>query len=114
MIPLECIFCKIVSREIPANIIYEDTYVCAFYDINPVAPVHIVVIPREHYARLDSPGVEATTAQLFAAIGKIAFASGLSEDGFRVVVNVGSDGGQTVEHLHFHLLGGRQLKWPPG
>ena len=111
---MACIFCKIVSGEIPANIIYEDDFVCAFHDINPVAPAHMVLIPKDHLPRIDSPGVEKIAGHVILAIGKIVATLGLSKDGFRVVSNAGEYGGQTVNHLHFHILGGRLLEWPPG
>lgn len=111
---MACIFCKIVLREVPANIVYEDDYVCGFHDINPVAPAHIVIIPKEHIARIDAPGAERIAEHVVIAINALAHKLGLSEAGFRVVSNAGADGGQTIDHLHFHLIGGRRLQWPPG
>ncbi|KAF0198135.1 MAG: HIT-like protein [Bacillota bacterium] len=111
---MACIFCRIVSGEIPTNIIYEDEFVCAFRDISPVAPVHVVLISKDHLERIDTPGVEKIAGHVILAISKLAATLGLSEDGFRVVNNAGKYGGQMVNHLHFHLLGGRHLEWPPG
>jgi histidine triad (HIT) family protein len=106
-----CIFCKIVKGEIPATVVYEDDHVLAFYDIYPQAPVHIVVIPKEHIVSA-SDFDEANShlaAKCFEAIAKIAKSEGL-ESGFRVITNIGKDGGQTVFHLHFHILGGKEIK----
>lgn len=111
---MACIFCKIVSGELPAHMVYEDDSVIAFKDINPVAPVHIVVIPKQHLERIDSCGVEDISGHLIRTINTLAADLGLSDSGFRVVVNTGEYGGQTVNHLHFHLLGGRPFEWPPG
>ena len=111
----DCLFCKIVNKDIPSKKVYEDEGILAFYDIAPAAPVHILVLPKEHIASL----AEATDEQL-ALIGRIhgvmrdlAVELGLQE-GYRVVNNCGDAGGQTIPHLHFHLLGGRNLSWPPG
>jgi len=114
MYEMSCIFCKIVSRELPAHIVYENEHVCAFKDINPVAPVHVVIITKKHIERVDSTGAEDVAGHIVRAVAVLASDLGLSEDGYRVVVNAGSFGGQTVNHLHFHLLGGRRLQWPPG
>lgn len=111
---MSCIFCRIVSREIPANILFEDDYTCAFRDANPVAPVHVLVIPKKHVERIDSPDAAEFGLHIFNAIKQVALNEGLSEDGFRVVSNAGKNGGQTVDHLHFHLIGGRPFRWPPG
>lgn len=111
-----CIFCRIVSGEIPATKVYEDQHVTAFKDINPVAPVHILVIPNRHIeslAHVDACDQELM-GHLVCSLSRIAADQGLSERGYRVVVNCGEEGGQTVPHLHFHLLGRRQLNWPPG
>ena len=109
------IFKKIIDREIPAAIVYEDDHCLAFGDVNPQAPTHVLVIPKREISALSS--LTAADAELIGhihvTIAKIARDLGL-EDGYRVVVNNGRDGGQTVDHLHFHLLGGRQLGWPPG
>lgn len=113
---MSCVFCRIVAREIPASFVYEDEYVCAFRDLNPVAPVHILVIPKAHVARVDMPEVceLGLGDHIFRAIGSIVRQEGLREGGFRVVSNAGKDGGQTVDHLHFHLIAGRRMAWPPG
>lgn len=111
----DCLFCKIGCGEIPSEKLYEDEQVLAFRDIDPQAPVHILVIPKAHYQ--DSRSVPQEDSQLFAyifaVIGKLADELKL-EKGYRVVTNIGQDGGQTVPHLHFHILGGRSLSWPPG
>ncbi len=113
---MSCVFCRIVAREIPAAFLYEDEYVCAFRDVNPVAPVHILIVPKVHVVRVDSPEVcELGLPQhIFRAIATLAKAEGLQEGGFRVVSNAGRGGGQTVDHLHFHMIAGRSLGWPPG
>lgn len=111
-----CLFCKIIAGEIPSNKVYEDDTVLAFYDIDPQAPKHILVIPKKHMANLMQ--IEAGDAQLvshiFEVITAIAHEQGFAEEGFRVVINTGINGQQSVEHLHFHVLGGRMLTWPPG
>jgi len=106
----DCLFCKIITGEIPSSKVYEDDYVFAFRDINPQAPVHVLVLPKEHIACADMINGENSVlvAKCFEAIAKIAKSEGL-ENGYRVVNNCGSDGGQTVMHLHFHILGGRKL-----
>ena len=112
----DCLFCRIASGEIPAKKIHEDADVVAFHDINPQAPAHVLVIPRRHIASLD-----AMTAADAAAVGttvlrasEIARTLHLETDGYRLVVNNGEGAGQTVFHIHFHLLGGRAFTWPPG
>jgi histidine triad (HIT) family protein len=109
------IFKRIIDKEIPADIIYEDDVCLAFRDIAPQAPTHVLVIPKKEIASIDSLADEdqALIGQLYLVIRNLARQLGLAS-GYRVVVNCGSDGGQAVDHLHFHLLGGRQLKWPPG
>lgn len=111
----DCLFCKIVAGQIPSTKVYEDDAVYAFLDIEPQAPFHAVVIPKEHIASAAeiSPENSAVIARIYEAIAKIAKAEQL-ENGFRVVTNCGADGGQTVGHLHFHLLARRNLAWPPG
>ncbi|ERN40951.1 diadenosine tetraphosphate (Ap4A) hydrolase and other HIT family hydrolase [Rubidibacter lacunae KORDI 51-2] len=111
----DTIFGKIIRREIPANIVYEDDLVLAFEDINPQAPVHIIAIPKKPIPRLSAAelGDRALLGHLLVTLKQIAEQAGLS-DGYRVVANTGRDGGQTVDHLHFHILGGRQMEWPPG
>ena len=110
----ECIFCKIIAKEIPSQMVYEDDQVLAFNDIAPQAPVHIVVIPKEHVSSLIEIKNYNSFGHFFEKINKIAVQKGIDKTGFRVVVNQGKDAGQAVAHLHFHLLGGRILSWPPG
>jgi histidine triad (HIT) family protein len=111
----DCLFCKIASGAIPVNRLYEDEQVLAFPDIHPQAPVHILVIPRQHFASLAHTAPEDATllGHLLAAAAQIARQQNLAK-GYRLVINTGNDGGQTVEHLHVHLLGGRHMGWPPG
>lgn len=112
---MDCLFCKIIAGEIPSTKVYEDDFVYAFKDIDPQAPFHAVVVPKIHIASAD--GINGTNSiyisKIFEAIAKIAEENELS-DGYRVVNNCGSDGGQTVGHIHFHVLAGRRLHWPPG
>ncbi|MDD2954725.1 MAG: histidine triad nucleotide-binding protein [Oscillospiraceae bacterium] len=112
---MDCLFCKIAAGEIPSNKIYEDDRVLAFYDIDPQAPVHFLVIPKTHIKCADDLNEEnaGIVAHVYAVIAKIAAELGLSK-GYRIVNNCGEDGGQTVGHLHFHVLAGRSLAWPPG
>ena len=107
---MDCLFCKIVNGVIPSAKVYEDTLVYAFRDINPMAPVHVLIVPREHIACADGINADnsALVAKVFEAIPVIAAAEGLS-NGYRIVNNCGEDGCQTVKHLHFHLLGGKKL-----
>lgn len=111
-----CIFCKIIKGEIPCDKVYEDDKVLAFNDINPAAPVHFLVIPKKHIASvMDLQEDDYSLLQhIMKIIVKIAKEMGVDEKGFRIVNNIGKDGGQTVQHLHFHILGGRLLQWPPG
>jgi histidine triad (HIT) family protein len=114
---MDCLFCKIVSGAIPARKLFEDDQAIAFPDINPQAPVHILVVPKKHMASLAEVDVTredgALLGHLLALVGQIARAENLNR-GYRTVINTGSDGGQTVDHLHLHLLGGRAMHWPPG
>ena len=112
---MDCLFCKIAAGEIPSKKAYEDEKVFAFYDIDPQAPVHILVIPKEHIQSVSqiTPENQEIVGHIFTVIAKLAQELNL-EDGYRVVSNVGQQGGQSVPHLHFHLLGGRDLGWPPG
>lgn len=112
----DCIFCKIARGEIPSKKVYEDETVLAFHDIDGKAPVHVLVIPKKHIQNIISFEEEDRALQnhLLDVIKKVAEEMGVSETGFRVVANTGADGGQTVNHLHFHILGGRSLQWPPG
>ena len=109
-----CIFCKIASHEIPVIPLYEDAEFLAFHDLNPQAPVHVLVIPKAHYATVMDVGESELLGRALEAVKRTAQATGLAAEGFRIVVNTGEDGGQTVPHLHFHLLGGRFMQWPPG
>lgn len=111
----DTIFGKIIRREIPADIVYEDNLCLAFRDINPQAPVHVLVIPKQPIAKLaDAESNDhALMGHLLLTVKRVAVQLGL-ENGYRVVINTGADGGQTVDHLHLHILGGRQMSWPPG
>ncbi|MGB0951884.1 MAG: histidine triad nucleotide-binding protein [Planctomycetota bacterium] len=112
----ENVFTKILKGEIPADIVYEDEHAIAFKDVAPQAPVHLLVIPRKPLESLHAAAWEDAhmVGHLLRVCSKVAGDAGLAEGGYRVVTNVGADGGQTVEHLHFHVLGGRALAWPPG
>jgi histidine triad (HIT) family protein len=112
----DCIFCKIVAGEIPAARVYEDGRAVAFRDINPQAPTHALVIPREHVASLAEADEshEALLGHLLLVAARVAREAGHAEEGFRTVVNTGAHAGQTVFHVHVHVLGGRALTWPPG
>lgn len=110
----DCIFCRIVSGQIPCEKVYEDESVVAFHDVNPAAPTHVLVIPKEHiedFMHVKDPNM---LTLLTGAAQQIARRLGLEQDGFRLVVNTGRLGGQTVRHLHLHILGGRAMAWPPG
>jgi len=112
----DCVFCKIVSKEIPAEIVYEDDYVVAFKDLNPVTPVHLLLITKKHIPTLldlAEDDVEAI-GRLQLAAQKIAREQGFADSGFRLVSNCGRDAEQIVMHIHYHLLAGRPLNWPPG
>lgn len=112
---MDCVFCKIVSGEIPSKKAYEDDKVLAFFDLEPQAPVHILIIPKEHIESVDR--VNSQNSQIIGYIFEIAAKLAKEFDlskGYRIVANCGEDGGQTVGHLHFHLLGGRFMQWPPG
>lgn len=113
---MDCIFCKIAAGEIPSTFLYESDKVVAFKDAAPQAPFHALVIPKKHIPSLDAltPEDADLLGELVEAIQKVARDAGLPDKGYRVVTNIGQDGGQTVGHLHFHLLGGRSLEWPPG
>lgn len=113
---MECLFCKIINREIPANIVYEDEHVLAFNDIGPQAPTHQLIIPKKHISTLndiEEPDL-ATIGRLQLTAAKLAREQGFDEDGYRVVMNCNEMGGQTVYHIHMHLMGGRIFTWPPG
>ena len=121
----DCIFCKIAKHEIQSDIVFEDDKVIAFRDLNPQAPVHILVIPKQHFDNLLAMDCKppplmgrVSNAEIIGNLcltaAEIARQEGIAEDGFRLVVNCNAQGGQTVPHLHIHLLGGRQMHWPPG
>jgi histidine triad (HIT) family protein len=111
-----CLFCKIIAREIPASIVYEDESVLAFNDINPQAPIHVLLVPKRHIETLNvlEPGDDQIVGELVRRAAAIADQRGISAQGFRAVFNTNRDAGQTVFHIHLHLLGGRSLNWPPG
>ena len=111
-----CIFCRIVERRLPARIVFEDDEIVAFEDTNPQAPIHSLIVPRKHLASLKdaTPGDAALLGRLFMVAAQLARERGLEPKGYRVVINTGSWAGQSVFHLHLHLLGGRVFRWPPG
>ena len=109
-----CLFCRIVAGEIPAQIVDETPDALAFRDITPQAPVHVLVIPRKHVDSLALATNEADLGHLMAFAARVAAKEGIAEEGYRTVINTGKEGGQTVDHLHLHVLGGRAMKWPPG
>lgn len=113
---MSTIFKRIIDREIPADVVYEDDLCLAFRDVSPQAPVHVLVIPKQEIPSLDAvqEGDAALLGHMLVVIAKIARELGVAEDGYRVVANCGKHGGQSVDHLHFHMLGGRELDWPPG
>lgn len=110
----DCLFCKIIAGEIPATVVLSNDTTVAFRDINPQAPTHILVIPTEHLASLDATKDDRLLGRMLAFARDLARERGLAERGYRVVVNTNADGGQTVFHLHLHILGGRAMHWPPG
>jgi histidine triad (HIT) family protein len=112
----DCLFCRIVDGEIPADIIHESESTLAFRDINPQAPTHVLIIPRRHISTINdlNAGDEELVGSLYLAAKEIAQQEGLTDDGYRVVMNCGEGAGQSVFHIHLHLLGGRLLNWPPG
>jgi histidine triad (HIT) family protein len=112
----DCLFCKIALGDIPADIIFESDTAVAFRDINPQAPTHVLVIPRRHIATINDlqDGDQAVVGDLFLAAAKIAAQEGIAGDGYRVVMNCNAGAGQTVFHIHLHLVGGRTMTWPPG
>lgn len=105
----KCIFCKIIRKELPSNIVYENEKVIAFPDINPKTPVHILIVPKEHIANINEVKDTAIFSDLFQAVKDIAEKEGIREQGYRIIVNTGKNGGQLVDHLHMHLLGGKDL-----
>ena len=112
----ECLFCKMVSGQIKPNTVYEDSDVLAFKDINPQAPVHVLIIPKKHITTLNDLGTEHAelVGKLYLAAAKVAKQSGVADSGYRTVMNCNADAGQSVWHVHLHLLGGRLMHWPPG
>jgi histidine triad (HIT) family protein len=112
----DCLFCKIINREIPASIVYEDDRVLAFNDINPQGPTHVLIVPKRHISSLNelTPDDDGAVGELVRRAAAIASERGISEGGFRTVFNTNRDAGQTVFHIHLHLIGGRRLSWPPG
>ncbi|NMB13813.1 MAG: histidine triad nucleotide-binding protein [Gallicola sp.] len=113
---MNCIFCEIVKGNIETDAIYEDDKIIAFNDQNPQAPVHFLVIPKEHISSANeiNSANASIIGDIYAAVAKLAKEMGFAEDGYRIVNNCGNDGGQTVHHIHFHVLAGRSLQWPPG
>jgi histidine triad (HIT) family protein len=111
-----CLFCRIVKKEIPAKIVYEDEKFLVFEDIRPQAPVHLLLIPKTHFASLnDAPeGAEELLGEILLRAREIALEKGVGTTGYRIVLNTARDSGQDVFHIHFHLLGGRRMNWPPG
>lgn len=109
---MDCLFCKIISGEIPSKKVYEDDSVYAFYDIAPMAPVHVLIVPKQHIASVNEVTAEnsAVISHIYEVVAKLAKELGIADDGYRVVTNCGANAGQTVFHLHFHLLGGTKLK----
>jgi histidine triad (HIT) family protein len=112
--PADCLFCRIVRKEIPATIVHEDADTLAFRDIDPKAPTHVLVIPKTHLSSLNEATDAAMLGRLVLAATRIAKAEGIDQSGYRSVFSTGADSGQTVHHVHLHLLGGRKMKWPPG
>jgi histidine triad (HIT) family protein len=112
----DCLFCKIINNKIPSSKVREDAHTFAFNDINPQAPVHILVVPKEHFAGLHEVPAEKTALinDLFAAVQAIVEEKGLIDKGYRLVVNFGAKAGQSVDHIHVHILSGREMHWPPG
>ena len=113
---MECIFCKIIKGEVPANIIYQDEHIVAFDDINPQALHHKLIIPKKHLSTLNDVTSDDIwlMGHMLHVAKEIAFSLGIAEGGYRVLINCNADGGQVVYHLHMHLIGGRKMKWPPG
>lgn len=113
---MDCLFCKIIAGEIPSAKVYEDDLVFAFRDIDPKAPTHILIIPKKHIASVNEINDEncSVVGHIFKVAAEIAKSEGIADDGYRIVTNIGENGGQTVGHLHYHMLGGRSLQWPPG
>ncbi|MBN2501402.1 MAG: histidine triad nucleotide-binding protein [Anaerolineales bacterium] len=117
MTETDCIFCKIIQGEIPSTTVHDDELVTAFRDINPVAPTHILIVPKKHIEdnnAFEAGADDAVAARLFAVAKQLAQAEGIAESGYRLIMNCGSDGGQEIQHLHLHLIGGRKMQYPMG
>ncbi len=112
----ECIFCNIVSDQVPSEKVYQDDQVTAFRDINPVAPTHILIVPNGHLDSVNdlAPGDEAIVGHMFTVAGKLAKQEGIQDSGYRLIINTGPDAGQVVFHMHLHLIGGRPMRYPMG
>ena len=113
---MDCVFCKIIAGEIPSDTVYQDEEIIAFRDIKPIAPVHLIIIPRKHIPSLDQmKEADATLlGRMVAVANRLAKEEGVAEKGYRLAINCGAEGGQLVPHLHLHILGGRRMTWPPG
>lgn len=113
---MNCLFCKIINNEIPSRKVYEDDDVLAFHDVNPQAPVHVLIIPKKHIAKISdmNDGDELLLGKLVHVSKKVAGDLGILDDGFRLVINNGEQANQTVFHIHLHVIGGRRMGWPPG
>lgn len=111
---MDCLFCKIIDKQIPAKIVYEDDFTLAFDDISPQAPIHFLVIPKLHLSSLNEMEDSNLAGKILLTAKKVAKEKGISSSGYRVVLNTNDDGGQTVFHLHAHVLGKRKMLWPPG
>jgi histidine triad (HIT) family protein len=111
----DCIFCKIIEKKIPADIVFEDDKIIVFNDIEPQAPVHLLIVPKKHYESvLSVPAGDDIISHIHMVANRMALKFNIADSGFRLVNNCGEDGDQTVPHIHYHLLGGRYLTWPPG
>ena len=113
---MDCLFCKIAAGEIPSTKVYEDDFVFSFRDIEPQAPVHILIIPKAHITSVNDINDKncGVVGHIFKVAAEIAKKEGIAEDGYRIVTNIGENAGQSVKHMHYHMLGGRSLQWPPG
>jgi histidine triad (HIT) family protein len=110
----DCLFCRIIRREIPSPLVYESTDAVAFRDINPQAPTHVLVVPRKHVASLNEPADAKLLGELLIAAADVAKQEGIAESGYRTVINTNANAGQAVFHIHVHVIGGRKMHWPPG
>jgi histidine triad (HIT) family protein len=113
---VDCLFCKIIKGEIPSDKVYEDDFVYAFNDIHPEAPVHVLIVPKKHIDSLNAAQLsdQALLGHIQLVASELAKKNEIDDSGYRLLTNIGKDGGQSVFHVHYHLLGGRNLKWPPG